>query len=58
MESRRTINFKTEEEARKDALRENKLEERLNNLYDLVERFPEELGYETEIEELEQELGH
>ena len=54
-DSRRMTN--TEEEARKDALRENRLEERLNNLYDLAERFPEELEYETEIGALEQELG-
>jgi len=58
MKSKRRIDFETEEDAHSDALRENKLEERLNNLYDLSYRFPEEIEIEQEIEELEKELGY
>ena len=57
-DNRRTVSFNTEEEAYKDALRQNKLEERLNNLYDLADRFPEDEEIEKEIKELEEELSY
>tara|TARA_B100001971_G_C17668939_1_gene276539 strand:- start:252 stop:428 length:177 start_codon:yes stop_codon:yes gene_type:complete len=58
MENKRKIDFETEEDARNDAVRESKLEERLNNLYDLSYRFPEMTEYEEEIKEIEEELGY
>jgi len=58
MKDRRTTNFRTGDEAYKDALREHRLEERLNNLYDLADRFPEDTEIEEEIKELEKKLGY
>tara|TARA_Y100000593_G_scaffold42861_1_gene82019 strand:- start:12244 stop:12414 length:171 start_codon:yes stop_codon:yes gene_type:complete len=50
--------FKTEGDAYRDALREKHLEDKLNNLYALSDRFPDDIEIEQEIEELEKELGY
>ena len=48
--------FKNETHARDDALREKKMEDRLNNLYALSYKYPDSPEIEQEIEELEREL--
>lgn len=48
--------FSNETHARDDALREKRLEDKLNNLYVLLDRFPDDLELEKEIAELENEL--
>lgn len=50
--------FKNEAHARDDALREKNLEDRLHNLYDLQNRFPDDIEIEQEIEEIERELDY
>ena len=42
--------------AYRQALDEKKLEDRLNNLYALSDRFPDDLDIDTEIDELEKQL--
>ena len=56
--NKREIDFKTEEDAYSDAVREKRLEDKLNNLYDLAYRFPEIAEYEEEIKEIEEELDY
>ena len=58
MKNTRINDFKTEREAYIHAVREKNLEDRLNNLYVLSDRFPDQLEYQREIEELEEELGY
>lgn len=50
--------FHTEDEAREDAIREKRLEDKLNNLYVLLDRFPDDTETEQEIEELEKKLRY
>ena len=54
----RTLYFANETHARDDALREKKLEDKLNSLYALQDRFPDDVDIVTEIEELERELNY
>ena len=53
---RRNHSFTNETHARDNDARKSNLEKRLNNLYELQERFPMDVEIEREIEELEKEL--
>ena len=53
---KRNRSFTNETHARDDATRKRNLEKRLNNLYELQDRFPSDIDIVTEIEELESEL--
>lgn len=43
-------------QAYRQALEEKRLEDRLNNLYALSDRFPDDLDIDAEIDELEKQL--
>tara|TARA_Y100001973_G_C5200244_1_gene337107 strand:- start:2651 stop:2851 length:201 start_codon:yes stop_codon:yes gene_type:complete len=53
---KRSRSFTNETNARDDNARKSNLEKRLNNLYELQDRFPSDIEIEQEIEELEREL--
>jgi len=58
MKKKRKTDFKTEEEARLDALQEKLWEDKLNHLYDLADRFPDDYQIGQEIAELERKLDY
>jgi hypothetical protein len=53
---KRNRSFTDETHARDEDARRGNLEKRLNNLYELQDRFPSDVEIEQEIEELENEL--
>jgi hypothetical protein len=55
---RQNLSFSNETHARDDAQREKNINRKLNHLYALAEKFPEDAEIEREIEELETELSN
>ena len=55
---RQILSFCNQTHARDDSARNDKINRRLNHLYTLADKYPEDVQLEEEIEELERELSN